>query len=229
MYLTYFFISKSLEVWNSVHALQWWNMEFHLHLGCVCFEWKWFLEILFCKCGCLVVHEKYIFRKCFLVWPCVGCKMIFVFILLSNIIFRKTERERENESEIAPVRKERERERAHHRRPTSFDFAGDPETSRHEPTNQSSTLLANPEPRSCHEHRAFDLEPEPSTHRSSTQSLRPTSLQLYRRPRAFDFTGNPRTDLSLSVRFWFLCDFDFCCCCGGVGGGGEFCVVGGEK
>ena len=109
MYLTYFFISKSLEVWNSVHALQWWNMEFHLHLGCVCFEWKWFLEILFRKCGCLVVHEKYIFRKCFLVWPCVGCKMIFVFILLSNIIFRKTEREWEWDH--ARVQRERERER----------------------------------------------------------------------------------------------------------------------
>ena len=102
------------------------------------------------------------------------------------------------------MRKERERERAHHRRPTSFDFAGDPETSRHEPTNQSSTLLANPEPRSCHEHRAFDLEPEPSTHRSSTQSLRPTSLQLCQRPRVFDFTGNPRTDLSLYAILIFV-------------------------
>ena len=141
MYLTYFFISKSLEVWNSVHALQWWNMEFHLHLDCVCFEWKWFLEILFCKCGCLVVHEKYIFRKCFLVWPCVGCKMIFVFFffLLSNIIFRKTEREREWEWDRARAQRERERERAHRWRPTSFDFAGDPETSTHEPSTLPAT------------------------------------------------------------------------------------------
>ena len=132
------------------------------------------------------------------------------------------------------AKRERERERAHCRRPTSFDFAGDPETSGHEPTNQSSTLLANPEPRSRHEPRAFDLEPKPSTHRSSTQSLRPTSLQLCQRPRVFDFTGNPRTDLSLSVRFSFLCEFDFCCCCGGVGGGvlvvfllcgGGFCLL----
>ena len=128
--------------------------------------------------------------------------MIFVFFfLLSNIIFRKTERERENESEIAPVRKERERERerAHRWRPTRFDFAGDPETLHHELTNQSSTSLANPEPRSRHEPRAFDLEPKPSTHRSSTQSLRPTSLRLRRRPRAFNFVGNPPTDLSLSL------------------------------
>ena len=37
--------------------------------------------------------------------------MIFVFILPSNIIFRKTERERETEGEIVPACKERERER----------------------------------------------------------------------------------------------------------------------
>ena len=64
--------------------------------------------MLFRKCGCLVAHGKYIFRKSFLVWPCVGCKMISVFILPSNIIFRKTERERESVSEIALARKERE-------------------------------------------------------------------------------------------------------------------------
>ena len=113
--------------------------EYGLALGCICFGWKWFSEILFRKCGCLVAHGKYIFWKCFSVWPCVGCKMISVFILPSNIIFWKTERERERERE----------ERAHRRRPRNFA----PWT--HEPTNQSSTSLANP-------------EPEPSTHRSST-------------------------------------------------------------
>ena len=32
-------------------------------------------------------------------WPCVGCKLISVFILPSNTIFRKIERERERERE----------------------------------------------------------------------------------------------------------------------------------
>ena len=43
-------------------------------------------------------------------WPCVGCKLISVFILPSNTIFRKIEKERElSESEI----KEEERGREH--------------------------------------------------------------------------------------------------------------------
>ena len=96
------------------------------------------------KCGCLVAHGKCIFRKCFSVLTCLWCKMIFVFILPSNTIFRKTERERERERERESVqvrsrwraKREREREeeeRAHCWRPTSFDFAGNAETSRHEP------------------------------------------------------------------------------------------------
>ena len=83
--------------------------------------------MLFCKCGCLVAHEKYIFRKCFSVLTCLWCKMISVFILPSNTIFGKTERERERE------REREEEKRAHCRRPTSFDFADDLETSRHKP------------------------------------------------------------------------------------------------
>ena len=71
--------------------------------------------MLFHKCGCLVVHGKCIFRKCFSVITCLWCKLISVFILPSNTIFRKTERERECESEIAPARKERERERERER------------------------------------------------------------------------------------------------------------------
>ena len=128
--------------------------------------------------------------------------MISVFILPSNIIFWKTERERV--SEIAPARKERERERereeeerAHHRRPTSLRLRRRPRDfalQTHEPIFDFAS-----------EPRAFDPKPEPSTHRSSTQSLRPTSLRLRRQPRAFDFAGNPRTDLSLS-----LCNFDLC-------------------
>ena len=84
--------------------------------------------MLFRKCGCLVVHGKCIFRKCFSVLTCLWCKLISVFILPSNTIFRKTERERVCASEIAPARKERERERKK-REP----IAGDPKTSRHEP------------------------------------------------------------------------------------------------
>ena len=90
-------------------------------------------------------HGKYIFRKCFSILMYLWCKMISVFILPSNTIFRKTERERVCVSEIMPARKERERERerereeekrAHCRRPTSFNFARDPETSHHELRSQ---------------------------------------------------------------------------------------------
>ena len=42
---------------------------------------------------CLVAYEKCIFRKLFSVDLCWGCKLISVFILPSNTIFRKTERE----------------------------------------------------------------------------------------------------------------------------------------
>ena len=83
--------------------------------------------MLFRKCGCLVAYGKYIFRKYFSVLTCLRCKMISVFILPSNTIFWKTERERERE------REREEEERAHCRRPTSFDFTGNLETTRHEP------------------------------------------------------------------------------------------------
>ena len=42
---------------------------------------------------CLVAHGKCIFRKCISVVLWWGCKLISVFILPSNTIFRKTERE----------------------------------------------------------------------------------------------------------------------------------------
>ena len=35
------------------------------NLGCVCFDFKPLPEMLFRKCGCLVAHGKYIFRKLF--------------------------------------------------------------------------------------------------------------------------------------------------------------------
>ena len=82
--------------------------------------------MLFRKCDCLVAHGKCIFRKCFSVLTCLWCKLISVFILPSNTIFRKTERERECESEIAPARKERERERVRKKREA---IAGGPRAS----------------------------------------------------------------------------------------------------
>uniref|UniRef100_A0A7N2RA79 Vps52 coiled-coil domain-containing protein n=1 Tax=Quercus lobata TaxID=97700 RepID=A0A7N2RA79_QUELO len=76
--------------------------------------------------------------------------------------------------------------------------------------NQSSTSPANPEPRSRHEHKAFDPKPEPSTHEPltslATQSLRATNqsltllanpeLKSRHKPRAFDppiFDPDPLT------------------------------------
>ena len=95
-------------------------------IGCLCFGWKWFPEMLFRKCGCLVAHGKYIFRKCFLVWPCVGCKMISVSILPSNIVFRKTERERVRVRVRSRPRAKRERERERKKREP---IASDPRAS----------------------------------------------------------------------------------------------------
>ena len=40
-------------------------LTIHLYLGCVCFGWKWFQEIIFRKIGCLVGLENWIFRKSF--------------------------------------------------------------------------------------------------------------------------------------------------------------------
>uniref|UniRef100_A0A7N2N7C5 Senescence-associated protein n=1 Tax=Quercus lobata TaxID=97700 RepID=A0A7N2N7C5_QUELO len=119
---------------------------------------------------------------------------------------RKTERERKKREPITGD-------------PRAFDFAGDPEPSRHEPTYQSLTSPANPEPRSCHEPRAFDpsiFDPEPSTHEPSTSpatwslhatnqsSTLPTNPELRSRhePRAFDppiFDLEPSGDLEPST------------------------------
>ena len=43
--------------------------------------------------------------------PVLGCKLISVFILPSNTIFRKTERELSERRDRARARRERERER----------------------------------------------------------------------------------------------------------------------
>ena len=97
------------------------SREWLCNLGCIWIGWKWFPKMFFRKCGCLVAHGKYIFRKCFPVLTCLWCKMISVFILHSNTIFRKIERERERERERECVcvwvrsrlhaKRERERER----------------------------------------------------------------------------------------------------------------------
>ena len=40
-------------------------LNYETLLGCVCFGWKWFQEIIFRKIGCLVGLENWIFRKSF--------------------------------------------------------------------------------------------------------------------------------------------------------------------
>ena len=168
--------------------------------------------MLFRKCGCLVAHEKYIFRKCFSIWPCVGCKMVSAFILPSNIIFRKTKRERVRVRSHPRAKREKGR-----REPIADDPRASTSlaTQRLHTTNPWTSLRLRLHAQSPN----HATNPEPST---QSQSLRPTNL----RPRAFNFAGNPEPStspethkpISLRVRFWFLCDFDFFCCCGGVGG-----------
>ena len=51
------------------------------NLGCVCFGWKWFQEIIFRKIGCLVGLENWIFRKSF----SIDCKIV---ALTTEIHFR---------------------------------------------------------------------------------------------------------------------------------------------
>ena len=81
-----------------------------------------------------------------------------------------------------------------------------------------SASPTNPEPKSCLRlrrstnpridlrPRAFDPPIYELTNRSSTQSLRPTSLRLRQRSRAFAPRTHEPISLSLS-----LCDFDFLC------------------
>ena len=52
---------------------------------------------------------------------------------VSEIMPVRKERERERERKREREREREEEERAHCWQPTSFDFAGDPETSLHEP------------------------------------------------------------------------------------------------
>ena len=82
-------------------------------LGCVCFGFKSFLEILFCKCGCLFAYGKWIFRKRILV-----DRKIKAFdlenIFCQNFTFKsfpKTHKERKRERKDSRANRERERER----------------------------------------------------------------------------------------------------------------------
>ena len=134
------------------------------------------------------------------------------------------------------MRKERERERE--REP----IAGDPRASTSPVTQRLRATNPQTNLRLCWRTQSPDhaTNPEPLT---SSQSLRPTDLRPRAfDPRAFNFASDPESStspethelISLSVRFSFLCDFDFCCCCGGVGGGvlvvfllcgGGFCLL----
>ena len=145
------------------------------------------------------------FRKCFSVnagvwlrmentffgnafqFDCVLGVKSFPFLFYLQISFFGKQRERERERESPSPATTSLRLR---RRPRAFA----PWT--HEPIFD---FAGKPRAQITHEARAFD-------------------------PRAFNFAGNsepltsPETHepISLFVRFWFLCDFDFCCCCGGV-------------
>ena len=79
--------------------------------------------------------------------PVLGCKLISVFILPSNIIFRKTEREL-SEREIAPAHRERERERERNKRPnpeTDSDETRKPKTELVRRANRTTGEIVAPQ------------------------------------------------------------------------------------
>ena len=150
--------------------------------------------MLFRKCGCLVAHGKCIFRKCFSVLTCLWCKLISVFILPSNTIFRKTERERECASEIAPARKERERERG--RREAIVDdprASTSPVTQRLRTTNLELRLWITPRTQS------FDFESHPLTSPANLEARIAVRLRLRLR--------RHRSNRSHWVRDWEIVGF----------------------
>ena len=101
------------------------------------------------------------FPKMVFSWPCVGCKLISVFILPSNTIFRKIERER---AEWEWDRGRRERERAH-------PFGQRDRTQKEiEPRAQSCSTSTSP----------FDFESHPST------SLFDVTVRLHPSTSSFD-------------------------------------------
>ena len=198
------------------------------HLGCVCFDFKSLPEMLFHKCGCLVVHEKWIFRKRILV-----DRKIKAFdpenIFSQNFTFKsflETRKERKREKKDSRANTERERSRTQKtqdRRTTG--------KSHYEPTNPRTRDHCTVNPWTAS--RTAPIAPW--THESQ---VAPRTREL---PISFSFS------FEIFV-IKFVCDFDFllslfdlwffCCCCGGVGGGvlvvfllcgGGFCVGGGGK
>ena len=144
--------------------------------------------MLFCKCGYLVAHGKYIFRKCFSVLTCLWRKMISVFILPSNTIFRKTERERERVcvwvKSCPRTTREREKERERERKKRE-PIAGDPRASTSSATQR--LCASNPDHRSTSTSNRTQIAPfdfsgeprgqdrTPSTSQTSHPSNSPTS------------------------------------------------------
>ena len=104
-------------------------------------------------------------------WPCVGCKLISVFILPSNTIFRKIERER---AEWEWDRGRRERERAH---PSGQPSSGQKDRTQKEiePRAQSCSTSTSP----------FDFESHPST------SPLDVAVRLHPTTSPFDFAFAP--------------------------------------
>ena len=107
-------------------------------------------------------------------WPCFGCKLISVFILPSNTIFRKTKRERElSESEI----EEKEKGREHT-----------------PPASQTLAREIAPKKRSNPERRAVRLRLHPSTSPFDF-AFTPIAIAVtapIRRPRSR--SSHPKTD-----------------------------------
>ena len=111
------------------------------------------------------------FPKMVFSWPCVGCKLISVFILPSNTIFRKIEKER---AEWEWDRGRRERERAH---PSGQPSSGQRDRTQKEiePRAQSCSTLTS----------SFNFELHPST------SSFDVAARLHPSTSPFDFAFAP--------------------------------------
>ena len=193
--------------------------------------------MLFCIYGCLVVHEKCIFRKCFSVGLSTGVNWFPFLFYLQIPIFWKTERElRERETRPRAEReRERERERGDDRfairlrlhRSTSnpFDFTfANPDSSSPIAISPSRQSRSQSQHRfvilDCSTPKPIVLDPKTDHPPSLLSSLNLIGLWFF----------FPGFYLCFWIEGWnyifvwqvrkgekmcFLCDFDFCCC-GGV-------------
>ena len=154
--------------------------------------------MLFRKCGCLVSPENRIFRK----------SISFdrkKYALTTEIHFRSyfhfkwfPDRQRERESE--------RKKRANPELQSNPTIAGKPRAPiwrSHTPVAPVSLIVA---PRRSHRTaQSREFQSDDHTHQIAPhRSILPSCDLAFYPP------------ISLSVWFWFLCDFDFCCCCGGV-------------